>query len=120
MVYYRIFGLITILCLGGCIHCDPWSKADKWREVAYLSVHTVDWLQTRGADWERFYETNPILGNAPGRGRTDIYFITTGLLHVAVTHIIPADWRPWWQYISLGFETGVVANNYRIGMRINF
>jgi len=121
VVHYRVFGsLVLLIVIQGCVHYDKWSTADKWREAAYLTVHTADWLQTRNANWDEYYETNPILGRSPSTGKTDVYFAATGLLHVAVTHILPSDWRPWWQYISIGFESGVVANNFRIGMGFNF
>ena len=117
---FMLIAVITLITTCGCIHCDPWSKQDKIMEVAYLTLHTVDWMQTRHADWTEFYETNPILGDAPSKTKTDIYFLTTAILHPAVTHVLPETWRVWWQAITIGIEAGVVGNNFRIGMRLGF
>jgi len=112
-------GLILI-AIGGCIHTDPWTKTDKAMEGVYMALHAMDWNQTRNADWDKFYEKNPILGSAPSKLKTDLYFLTTGLLHPLVTHILPQEWRVYWQSITIGMEVYTVGNNFRIGMGFGF
>jgi len=111
--------LLTTLSFG-CIHTDPWTKQDKILEGMYLTLHTMDWMQTRHADWDRFYETNPILGRSPSKAKTDLYFLMTGVLHPVVTHLLPEEWRAWWQGITIGVEAVTVGNNFSIGMTMGF
>jgi len=116
----KLLIILLIPLLTGCSHLDPWTKTDKILEGSYLTLHCVDWLQTRSADWTEFEEKNPILGEAPSKGKVDLYFLGTGILHPVVTHILPQEYRKWWQIITIGIEAGTVANNFRIGMRIGF
>lgn len=102
------------LLLGAC-STHKWSTQDTWLETAYLSAHCTDWAQTRTADYSRFHETNPVLGDYPSSTEIDIYFITTGLLHILITDLLPPDWRSWWQGGSLLLESIIVGNNLRIG-----
>jgi hypothetical protein len=100
---------------------DSWSNADVAREAAYLALHVADWKQTRTASEqpERYQEQNPILGEYPSIKRVDTYFAVTALLHVGAVHVLPARWRPAFQYFWIGVEAGVVTKNYKIGLRFN-
>jgi hypothetical protein len=109
--------LLTVI---GCIHTDPWTKEDKILEGTYLTFHCADWMQTRHADWTEFHETNPILGRAPSKTKTDLYFLGTGILHPIITHLLPQEYRKWWQIITIGVESTTVFNNFHVGMRIGF
>ena len=113
--------LFAVLFLASsCVH-DKWTTQDKVLEGVYLTAHTVDWLQTRSAEWtDDLYEINPILRKAPSKTKTDIYFATTGLLHVGITHVLPQAYRKYWQILTFCIEAGTVINNYSLGMRINF
>ena len=113
--------IIVLIALWGmgCAH-DPWTKTDKILEGTYLTLHAMDWLQTRNADWDRFHEHNPILGRAPSTGTTDLYFLGTGILHPVVTHFLPQKWRKYWQSITIGMEVVAVGNNFHIGMGFGF
>jgi len=110
--------LLPFLC--ACSTAHKWTKTDKILETSYLVLHTVDWLQTRNADWDRFYERNPILGKKPSTSEVDLYFLLTVLLHPLVTHIIPQKYRLYWLIPTIGMQVIVVGNNFRIGMGINF
>lgn len=101
---------------------DSWSKSDVAREVAYLTLHVVDWRQTLIAskDPGRYAEQNPILGEHPSENRINGYFLATALLHVGVTHVLPAKWRPAFQYFWIGVEVVAIANNHKVGIRITF
>jgi len=121
----RAVKIIGGVCLAavlatGCVHTDPWTKQDKILEGTYLALHTVDWMQTRHADWSKFYEKNPILGQAPSKTKTDLYFLATGVLHPVVTHLLPQEWRVWWQGITIGVEVAAVGSNFHIGMSLGF
>ena len=122
MKYLTLLLLLLLLLFPtqSCIHTDPWTTQDKILQAAYLTAHTLDYLQTRNADWDRFYETNPILGRAPSTQSVDIYFLSTALLHPLITHLLPQSWRKYWLGSTLLFETSVVCHNFHIGMGINF
>lgn len=114
--------IITALAAARCWAADPWSEADIAREAAWIVSHTIDWGQTLdiAANPDRFYETNPILGDHPDRGDVNRYFIVTTAAHIAITHLLPEGWRPAWQYVTFGISAGLVWHNYRIGLRLNF
>ena len=116
----KLLSCFLVLSCLGCIHTDPWTKTDKILEASYLTLHCVDWLQTRSADWTEFRETNPMLGVAPSKTRTDVYFFLTGILHPTITHILPQEYRKYWQALTIGMEALVVGHNFSIGMRVGF
>lgn len=108
---------------------DEWSKSDVSREIAYLVLHVADWGQTRnilhradtGCDGDpTCIERNPFLGRSPSIRRVDTYFAVTALAHVAISHVLPKDWRQGWQYLTIGMEAGIVGHNYSIGLNIDF
>ena len=35
-----------LLLLSSSVFADEWREADTYREVAYLTVHSLDWAQT--------------------------------------------------------------------------
>ena len=101
---------------------DRWSDADKTREIVYLTLHAADWGQTLDISKNPTLHTegNPILGEHPSVGRVNSYFVATALLHVGAVHVLPAAWRPAFQYFWIGVEAGVVHHNYKAGLRFNF
>jgi len=109
--------LLAVLCfvlLTGCANTQKMSKQDWLFEGAYQTVHWIDWYQTRNLDYDKGeYELNPILGKHPSNNTVDAYFITTGLAHMLITNCLPEKYRSPFQYLTLGFETGVVIFNIR-------
>jgi hypothetical protein len=101
---------------------DPWSEADKNRQGAFNVALALDWRQTLQLikEPDKYYETNPILGKYPSDSKVNTYFALSMLGHAAVTHVLPSKWRPYWQYTWIAIETGVVAHNYKAGIRLNF
>jgi hypothetical protein len=69
---------------------------------------------------DRFIETNNYLGEHPSMGKVNTYFVTTALIHTGIAYVLPADWRKAFQYITIGVEAGVTANNARIGVKMHF
>lgn len=114
--------LLSFLLAAPALAADPWSPADKATEAAYLLLHAADWGQTLyiAEHPESYVETNGILGEHPSRKRVNAYFITMALLHVGAVHVLPSRWRPVFQYFWIGVEAGVVTNNYRAGVRMDF
>lgn len=116
------YTLILILLLASPALADEWTRADTYREVAYLALHCADWSQTLtiADNPQKWNETNPILGSHPSRGDVNTYFIATGLLHPVISYVLPRPWREVWQYGTIGLEVVVVGNNARIGIGFSF
>lgn len=120
----KIIVLLILLTLtpGVSMAADKWSKQDVALESVYLALHLIDWGQTRdiALQPERFYEMNPILGKHPSINDVNIWFLMTGFLHPIITHILPENWRPVWQGVSIFTSGGLVLNNFSIGLKMNY
>ena len=115
----------TILCLFLLIPfssgASDWTREDTYREATYLTLHTIDWAQTRNiARNPLYYEQNAILGKHPSVGKVDGYFVLTGLAHIAISYYLPTEYRKAFQYITLGIEGGAVAHNISLGIGVKF
>ena len=129
---------ILLLLFAAPSKADEWTKADVYRESAYMFLHVLDWRQTLyiAKNPERFMEYNPILGEFPSDSEVNRHFITQGILHVAASHYLPKagrllpeslqktlyvdHWRKAFQYVTISFQAGVVSSNYRLGIKVIF
>jgi len=115
--------LLLVLALPVTAHAfDPWSRQDVALETTWMILHVLDWGQTLDlADQpDRYHELNPILGRNPSRSQVNLYMAASALLHVGVTHVLPAKCRPWFQYVSIGVSGMCVINNFSVGLSIRF
>ena len=119
-------------------NADDWTKADVYRESAFLFLHFVDWRQTLYATKfaDEFNETNPFLDRDPSDSEVNRFFIAQGILHVAASHYLPKagrllpeawqrnlyvdHWRKAFQYVTIIERTNTVYSNYRVGVKIIF
>lgn len=102
---------------------DEWTNRDTVTQAAYATVHGIDWLQTReiAEHPQSFYEKNPILGLHPTRGRVDVYFATTYLLHHGIAYVLPKEYRANWQNVWIGLELATIVGNYtRVNIKVGF
>jgi hypothetical protein len=101
---------------------DPWSKQDIALEGIYLALKTIDMGQTLdiAAQPDKYYEVNPVLGRHPSKSAVYAYFLTTSLLHIGITNVLPTKYRPWFQGVTIGLSGACVIHNYSIGLRVNF
>lgn len=101
---------------------DPWSKQDIALQTLYTGLHIIDWGNTLyiADNPYKFYETNPILGNHPSRGNVNLYFAGTLAASFLVTHILPKEYRPYFQTIIISLETAVMASNHSLGVGMRF
>ena len=67
-----------------------------------------------------FYETNPLLGRDPSDSRIRNYFVGASLAHVAITYLLPKQYRPSWQWGTLAIQLGVISKNYQLGLSVDF
>lgn len=112
-----LIGLLMLpsVCLAS------WSTADTQRQIAYGLLHTMDWMQTHEVSRNPDYrELNPILGPNPSEGRINTYFAATLVGHTVISYYLPDNYRRWWQFITIGFEAGVVGRNASMGIKIRF
>ena len=104
---------------------DPWRTEDTQREVAYAIVHLMDWGQTRNIAKhpERWYEKNPKLGRHPSVAQVDRHFLfgfpLGAISHPIISYLLPAKYRPVWQYITIGYEWSYVERNFSLGITID-
>ena len=117
-----MFKFIFLLLVSSSAFADEWTSADTKREAVYLTLHTLDWAQTRNIarNPNKWTESNVILGKHPSVPQVDRYFIATGALHLAVAYYLPAEYRKAFQYITIGMEGGMVAHNFSIGLKAEF
>lgn len=113
--------IVLVILFCGCAG-NPWRQEDTLRQTAFVGITTIDWMQTRqiADNPNKFYETNPILGRHPSKNEINLYFAGSVLAHTAIAAALPHGWRDWWQSLAIGLETGVVAHNASIGIRVGF
>lgn len=142
----RLFVLLLLLCPAVA---SAWSEADTKRQVAYTTLHIIDWGQTLDisnrcepdtrttendyktlpggsnqttteTDPPEVNELNPHLGSCPSRSEVNRYFLVTGLGHYAVSRMLPSPYRKWWQRVTIAVEGATVAHNISVGVRIRY
>ena len=112
---------VGLLLISAPCFADDWSSADTKREVGYLTLHSIDWMQTRYISKNPSYqEDNNLIGEHPSLSRVNNYFIATALLHIGVAYLLPSELREPFQYITIAIELGAVAHNYQIGIKLDF
>jgi hypothetical protein len=80
-------------------------------------------LYLDGGDYQKhahFIESNPLLGTCPSSDKVNAYFAIGMLAHVALSYSLPKDWRRGFQYVSIGFEVGMVHRNRMLGISARF
>ena len=116
--------VLLVILLAGCatLPGDKWTTQDKTLEATYLTLHAIDWRQTRYISEHpgRYYECNPVLGRHPSTGEVDLWFASTTIAHVAVTHLLPQEYRKYWQWINIGMSGGCVGQNINIGIGVRW
>ena len=111
-----------LLLLSSSVFADEWREADTYREVAYLTVHSLDWAQTHtiAANPDKYFEHNLILGNNPKSENINTYFALTALAHIGIAYVLPYEWRKGFQYVTIGIESRSVVRNFSLGISIQF
>jgi len=111
---------------------EPLSSADMSMEILFAGLYAIDWGQTldiAGRQDEGYYETNPIIGRHPTRGRVNTIFAAFAVGQVAGTILLPTKYkiagsvlnlRRIWQMSFITVSASCVANNYAIGLHARF
>jgi len=113
--------LATLLALSLPVGAEEWTTTQKWLLAGAMSLHVVDWAQTRtiALNPDKYYERNPFLGRHPSVGRVNTHF-AIGLVGLPLlAHYVPSI-RNYvlWSWGAL--ELAAVSNNYYIGIRATF
>lgn len=109
---------IIILALSlstSSAHADEWTKEDTYRQVGYLILHGIDWVQT-----DRVWDENPILGHTPSTKKVNVYFLTTGVLHTGFAWLVDKEVRKAFQVYTIAIEGSVVAQNFQLKVGSKF
>ena len=115
------------------------NSADEWnnKEITLASILTttilIDWGQTRDiskknkaqcqniTDCKRpYYEKNIILGRNPSLEKIDIYMPLALSTTITIANYLPHGMRKTFLYAISIIELGIIHNNQRIGLKINF
>lgn len=96
---------------------ERWRKRVAQREIAYHVLIAIDTWQTMECQRRpNCYEMNPILGKHPSDKEIIGYMALSSASHYAVTRIlmkVKPELVDEWQWLSIGFQGGVVAANLR-------
>ena len=122
--------LLVIFSLGKCHAADAWSTADTKREIAFDALYIYDLQQNLTAlkQWQHqenprlspSIEKNTFLGrNASERDITN-YFVASALTHLAVSYMLPEQYRQRWQWLSIGYIGMDIRTNLSMGFRLSF
>jgi len=82
----------------------------------------VDMFQTLdiAENPDKFYETNPVLGDHPSKEEVYTYFASALVLNYLAWKYLP---EPWWkvqQGLVMAIQVGVIANNVNLGIGFSF
>lgn len=116
-----VISILICLMSSTVLATDEWTKKDTAYQSVFLTLQTVDWLQTKEiARNPNYYEMNLILGRNPSQNAVDVYFLSTSILHTGIAYYLPKKYRRYWQYIFIGVQVGYIGHNYNAGIRISF
>ena len=112
---------LSLACVAYTACAAGWSTHDTEREAVFDGLLVVDTMQTHNiAHAPTYQEENPILGPHPSNGSVNRYMAACALGHLAVSYLLPERYRPYWQYVTIGIEGGIVAHNLSIGVGVPF
>ena len=101
---------------------DPWTTEQKALGAAFAAVYAIDWRQTIriASNPERWYETNPLLGEHPDAGRVNRRFAVGAILSYLILDALPSETRT--VVLGAGFvvEAAYVNRNVQLGIGWGF
>jgi hypothetical protein len=110
----------SILACAFPAQAEPWTETQQALAATYLTVHAIDWAQTRNlARKPEYEEKNPILGKKPSGGKSGAYFLLTPVVGYFILDALP-KYRTELLAVANVIEIGVVAHNFSIGIKAKF
>ena len=116
------FAVVLVLYLDSV---QAWTQADTNRQLGISVLMLADAAQTMDirnhSDLEEVAPvTKWILGRNPEPLETSVYFAASIGINYAIARTLPPRYRKVFQYVYIGFEGAIVANNHYIGLRVPF
>lgn len=97
------------------------AKASDYMLIGSLTLHAVDWMQTRQiAKSSRYQEDNILLGHHPDVKAVNAYFILTGVILIQAHYLLPKRLRNTLHIFYMLNQTAFVLSNANIGVKIRF
>ena len=116
--------IFALLLLSSSAFADPWSSSDTYRETTFQVLNVIDWGQTRyiAQNPNKYYEHDysGLIGSNPTTGRIDAFMVESAAIHLAVSYLLPNDWRIAFQYITIVEKLNTTDNNAKLGIKISF
>lgn len=110
----RSFLVAVAICVTAC---GGWSRRDTLLELGVQATLAVDWRQTqacvdRANGDGAMSEQNPIIGDHGQNMSPNAYFLSVGLLHMAIAAVLPPKARLTFQSATLGMQVYNDWNNH--------
>jgi hypothetical protein len=122
-----LLAFVIVISLTGCAALAPETRVE---ETAFQVIHAVDTAQTidirrhpglhecagpMGAAWA--------IGEHPKDHQVYEFMAAEGLLHLAITEALsrsslPRGWVRAWELVTIGIDSGVVAHNFSLGLKV--
>ena len=113
---------LAITASSSVLAADPWSTEDKAMYAAYTALRIVDMGQTLNIarNPDKFHERNPLLGSHPSEGKVAGFFIGSHIVMTVAAHYMPSEYRKWFLRTGTVIELGMVGNNAKLGVKVDF
>jgi hypothetical protein len=109
----------TFVLCGTSALAGDWTTRDTWREVACQAAIWADYCQTRsGLAAGRFNENNALLGDYPSAGALTTATLGWSAAHFAISYLLPARWRPYWQVGTCCIQIAAIIGNSKHGFAV--
>jgi hypothetical protein len=117
--------MLLTFCLGNtltALAADKWTREDIALEFVFGGLLLCDYRQTKyiAEHPETYYEKNFLLGKHPSVGEVNTHFLSSLILHAGITHILPQEYRKYWQGIWIIKEADSISGNLGIKINIEF
>ena len=124
-----IFGL-SFSAIRCCQAADDWTTEEKLGESVYLTLHAIDWMQTRyiakhpvccvsDGQYQYYHEINPALGTHPSLDRVNAWFGMMAIAQPLIANALPRRWRDPWIAAGVVMELSLTEHNASIGIKMD-
>lgn len=97
--------------------CPGWTGGDTAGASALVTLHVLDWRQTRRFTAHGIPESNPYLGPHPSPARVNEFFLLAATSELILACALPTPWREFLLTIQAGRIAGAVQWNLNYGYR---
>lgn len=119
----RLAAVALALSLAPGARASEWTRTDTAFELGLVALSLTDYGQTSWflSNRPHAYETNPLLGRHPSRGKVAAIGVLGVTTHYLVASALPQPYRRIWQIVGIGVEVDAVQSNARtFGFHVSF